>query len=1331
MPTAEDPASFPAGETKVNLSSLLSKLNEKKESLNSLPPQAVTKPVQLPFSGFIQNRGQLADQTIHYYYSSGGTRVSYGTSKITFVSLMPEEETPIVFTATFPGSHPVVPVGCKKKSHYINYFYGNWTLTNVPTYEEIWYKELYPSIDLRYYMSDQGLKYEFIVHPGADPKQIAVQVSESMHLVIEEQTVSLRPRGSSTISFQDTVLRVFQADGTAVAAQFILKDRQAQSYGFQLGYFNSRQALIIDPLLLCFSTFLGGSDESNEEQGWALALDSANNVYVTGLTPDAVTNFPTTPGAMNETHNGDYDVFVCKLSADGFSLVYSTFLGGSEYDSGCALAVDSVNNVYVTGTTGSTDFPTTPGAYSGTYSNEGVFVSKLSANGSSLLYSTVLGGDVGFALALDSANNAYVTGYTYSNFPTTPGANDTTHNGGPDVFVCKLSANGSSLVYSTFLGGSGDDWGYGLALDSANNVYVAGTTADAFNDFPTTPGAYNETHNGVWDAFVCKLSADGSSLVYSTFLGGSGADTGYALAIDSANNVYVTGYANDFPTTPGAYNENPNGGSDVFVCKLSADGSSLVYSTFLGGSGDDFPERFFSVDSMNNIYVTGETYSTDFPTTPDAYDETPNGGCDVFVCKLSADGSSLVYSTFLGGSGDDYGYALALDSANNIYITGFTWDAETDFPTTSGAINETHNGGSDVFVCKLWLSPPIISLTSLINGSIHQPETTIDLTITDDGTVSHVLYNWDGSSNETLAAPYDLSLPSGEGQHVLHVYANDTEEQWASQTYIFTTDCTPPSIEPPDDLTYKNGTTGHNITWQPTDAHPQNFTLYQNDTPIQNGTWDGSALSFNVDGLDVGTYNYTLLVLDEAGNTATATVWVTVIPGPSITTRPTQLNATEGVWFSFDFDVSSVYPILMWTLWGNGTAWLTIDPSTGMVTGTPSYLTAEYWNVTVVVTDVNGINDTYTVLLKVQPAVLAFDDVSPNQNVWLFDVVTLMVRIETTDGSPCPGVPVDWWLDGDLLGTNTTDADGFAYWTLQLTTARTYQLLAQVPARSLSTEIYIIMNPVQFWFNGQINETEPVWLPLGANYTISGQLVDGEGQPVAGIELRYMLGNYTFEPLVTDANGWVNLTQPFLSEGTYVLTVTKDGQELFMNGYRAELVIHVLASPTMVSQITPATNTTETVVNRPNVFVARIYFDELTPVALPGARIGLLVNGSLVDSQFSDVNGYVTFEYTFLASGTYFVAFYYNGRSWGGAWVTVTMGYFALWVGETVVNGTVGQPLEFTIYVQTNTTLTRGLILYMNDGTPVIGAAIDWYINDVYQETTMTGAEGATTFRHT
>jgi hypothetical protein len=331
---------------------------------------------------------------------------------------------------------------------------------------------------------------------------------------------------------------------------------------------------------------------------------------------------------------------------------------------------------------------------------------KLNPNGSSLVYGTFIGGssgDYGEGIAVDGGGNAYVTGLTLSSdFPTTPGAFDTSYNGDDDAFVVKLNPTGNSLSYGTFIGGSDSDWGSGIAVDGGGNAYVTGLTRSS--DFPTTSGAFDTSFGGYRDAFVVKLNPDGSFLVYGTFIGGSDDEYSHGgIAVDGGGNAYVTGTtdSSDFPTTPGAFDTSLDGYSDVFAVKLNPSGSLLSYGTFIGGSGGD-KGWGIAVNGGGNAYVTGRTSSSDFPTTSGAFDTSYNGGYweyDAFVIKLNPDGSSLSYGTFIGGSSWDEGYGIAVDGGGNAYVTGTTYSS--DFPTISGAFDTSHNGYYDAFVVKL------------------------------------------------------------------------------------------------------------------------------------------------------------------------------------------------------------------------------------------------------------------------------------------------------------------------------------------------------------------------------------------------------------------------------------------------------------------------------------------------------------------------------------------------------------------------------------------------------------------------------------------------------
>jgi Beta-propeller repeat/Thrombospondin type 3 repeat len=416
-------------------------------------------------------------------------------------------------------------------------------------------------------------------------------------------------------------------------------------------------------------------------------------------------------------------------------LLYGTYLGGSGTDGAVDVAMDATGAAYVVGTSTSTDFPVTAGAFATSPGGYHVFVTKLDSSGSTLIYSAMLGGsafDVGHAIALDASGAAYIAGRTTSNdFPTTAGAFDQSFNGDEDAFVAKLSPDGSSLAYSTFLGGAGTDQALDLAVDAAGAAYATGATTS--NDYPTTPGSFDQTTNGGTKSFVSKVDPTGATLVYSTLLGGSsGFDIAHSIAVDAAGSAYVAGVTKsfDFPTTAGAYDttcgtDGNCGGtyiSDVFVTKFDATGSSLVYSTFLGGAEDDGPNgAHIAVDGTGAAYVTGDTTGGGFPTTPGAFDPVGWIGQDGFVTKLDASGSALVYSTYLGGtSGFTIPENIAVDAAGRAYVTGTT--SSSSFPTTPGAFDVTlGNTSGDAFLTKLDAAGATLLYSTYIGGS--GPET--------------------------------------------------------------------------------------------------------------------------------------------------------------------------------------------------------------------------------------------------------------------------------------------------------------------------------------------------------------------------------------------------------------------------------------------------------------------------------------------------------------------------------------------------------------------------------------------------------------------------------
>ncbi len=600
-----------------------------------------------------------------------------------------------------------------------NYFIGNdpskWR-TGVPHYAKVGYAGVYPGIDLVFYGNQRRLEYDFVVAAGADPKAIRLSVEGAERLQVDARgdLVLYLPAGEVRL-LRPQVYQVVDGRKVAIAGRYEVRGKQ--EVAFQVAAYDDTRALIIDPVLN-YSTYLGGSDT---ELVGGIAVDAAGNAYVTGLTSSA--NFPTTAGAFQTTFAGGGDVpsdaFVTKLNPTRSALVYSTYLGGSGVggqglDRGFGIAVDATGNAYVTGTTSSPNFPTTAGALQTTYPGAATaFVTKLNPTGSALVYSTYLGGggDSGGGIAVNAAGNAYVAGETSSlNFPTTVGAFQTTLGGFTDAFMAKLNPTGSTLVYSTYLGGSDTEMFGGIALDASGNAYVAGYTQSS--NFPTTVGAFQTTLRGLSDAFVTTLNSSGSALVYSTYLGGTNTDvvTEYVggIAVDASGNAYVTGRTRspDFPTTAGAFQRTLAGQDDAFVTKLNPTGSALVYSTYLGGSDNDLVGFFgggrIAVDASGNAYVTGSTSSPNFPTTAGAFQTTLAGAADAFVTKLNPTGSALVYSTYLGGSNSDGGDGIALDASGNAYAAGGT--SSPNFPTTAGAVQTTLGGAADAFVTKIVFS---------------------------------------------------------------------------------------------------------------------------------------------------------------------------------------------------------------------------------------------------------------------------------------------------------------------------------------------------------------------------------------------------------------------------------------------------------------------------------------------------------------------------------------------------------------------------------------------------------------------------------------------------
>jgi hypothetical protein len=639
----------------------------------------------------------------------------------------------------------------------LNYFNGSdpsqWQ-TDIATYGSVRYSQVYPGIDLVYHGNQRVLEYDFIVAPGADWRQISLNFTETEKVEVEEGSGDLLLHTALGVLRQHKPIAYQEVFGTRhpVEASYV---RQSDGrLGFEVAGYDRSRELVIDPIL-SYSTFIGGTgpaqgDNIGGDQSNNITVDNAGNAYVVGRTSSL--DFPVTSGAYqtNYPQGASSVAFVLKLNPSGDSLVYSSFFPNA---SAVDIAVDSGGNAYLTGTA-SAGFPTTAGVLQpATHCPSGVgsnaYVAKLNAAGNGLVFATFIGGsgnggfngftgcENSYGIALDSTGNSYIVGTTYSHdFPVTSGAFQTTNRANNAVnpgtgFVAKLNSDGTALVFSTYLGGTDLDSAYGIAVDGAGNSYVVGSASSS--DFPVTAGVVKGTYPGFRSAFVTKFTSTGG-IAYSTFSGGSasGGTEGKAIAVDSSGNAYITGktFSTNYPTTNGSFRKSYCGGfNDAYVSKINADGSAYGYSTYLCGvnlaGGDNSDDAFgIAVDAAGNAYVTGYTNSPTFPVTADAYQASAAGYDDAFLVKLNPSGSTLLYSTFLGGAQFDDGFGgLALDGAANAYIAGGAESPE--FPTTPGSFQPRYHGGNDAFVAKFDFSQ-VAQATQLLNIATRLPVQTGD-----------------------------------------------------------------------------------------------------------------------------------------------------------------------------------------------------------------------------------------------------------------------------------------------------------------------------------------------------------------------------------------------------------------------------------------------------------------------------------------------------------------------------------------------------------------------------------------------------------------------------
>jgi len=664
------------------------------------------------FSRSYHDSSQFILRTGHgnFRFHSKGTEISFlgqnsDSQKIGFKKSCAITEGAETVSIEFLGRN----TGCKLEgfeplASRTSFLYGSddskW-VRGLLNYNQLFYRGLYEGIDLRYYVNSGEVKYDFVIGPHVDLNMIRMKYSGIRHLMVNADC-SLEIHTDSRIIY-DHIPRSYQIINgveVEVKVQYILIDEN--TVGFDAASYDPDYPLIVDPVLV-YSSFIGGTDDEYQWVG-GIDHDANGNIYHTGRTFSI--DFPSTPGSVQTTFGGSYDVFVFKLDPSGTNLIYSTFIGGNATDAGYSVKVEqSTGNVWIVGATDSPTFPVTAGAFQTLPGGTGLtdaFVLKLNSLGTSILYSTLFGevfSEYGHGIDVDNLGNVYIAGETSGSAYTTPGAFQSVYAGGPwDGWVVKFDPSLSTVLSSTLFGGNQEDVPISILVDQNYDVIIAGFQSGG--GMPVTAGSFDISYNGgAWDAFVAKFNSNFSALIYSTYLGTSGIDMIWnALKLTSLGEAVVAGFAgNGFPTTPGTFQTNFAGGiTDAFIAKLNQTGSALTFSTYLGGTGTDQAYGLF-LDSLDNIYVTGFCHDN-FPVTECTYDSTFNGGQDVFLSKLNSAANSLEFSTYIGGSSNDLGYCITVHN-NIMYLTGET--RSIDFPTTVNSLDTIHNGSRDIFALAM------------------------------------------------------------------------------------------------------------------------------------------------------------------------------------------------------------------------------------------------------------------------------------------------------------------------------------------------------------------------------------------------------------------------------------------------------------------------------------------------------------------------------------------------------------------------------------------------------------------------------------------------------
>jgi hypothetical protein len=677
-------------------------------------------------------------------YSPDSTKIERDVSRLVFLDANKNPE--------------IVPMEITR--HKINYYIGSdptkWQ-NGISTSGAVLYKDIYNNIDLKVYGNESQIEYDWIVKPGGNPADIRFEyknakgsrIDKKGNLFIETNFGELLHK--KLVSFQEI-------NGKRVSVESNFKRFDKNTYGFKVHQFSKDYELIIDPVVsLEYSTYLGGS---SNELYTRMFVDEFGQVHLTGYTYSY--DFPIKNAYQGSKASSLLDAILTKFDSSGSALIFSTYFGGSSSEYFFAITVAGNGDVYIAGDTFSSDLP----AINSRIGGKDVFIARFDSSGN-FLCGRYLGGtseDRNLDIVLDGSNHLWATGFTRSsNFPTVNPYQGTL-SGSTSVCVSRLTANLANIVYSTYLGGSGESFGWRIAVDNSGYFYVTGRTSSI--NFPLKNAWQNKHGGGQYDVFLTKFESDGSDLIFSTYLGGSGDDHGFGLAVRNSGDIYVGGftYSNDFPTI-NPYQENNAGGQDVFISAFNSDGSQLLYSTYLGGTADDQHGRLV-LDSSGYIYVSGNTGSSNFPTKA-PYQSTKKGSDDAFLSILSPGGTDLIYSTFFGGSGWERCLNIARDSSGNIYLAGET--LSWDLPVLN-SFQPNRGGGQDFFVARFSIGWNLTVQST--------PDGGVPITVTPNDTNG----NGDGNTNFTRTYLHGqlvtLTAPGTYNQKLFCKWTIDGEENF-------------------------------------------------------------------------------------------------------------------------------------------------------------------------------------------------------------------------------------------------------------------------------------------------------------------------------------------------------------------------------------------------------------------------------------------------------------------------------------------------------------------------------------------------------------------------